>query len=108
MMLDRRQFLKTAGTGALALGALPPLLECAGIRRRDIPSCESAATCPSLTPEERGILCLASLAPSGHNTQPWTVRKAGNRRCLLSTSDAADDPLCVDLGGRRILNTQQP
>ena len=22
--------------------------------------------------------------------------------CLLYTSDAADDPLCVDLGGRRI------
>ena len=23
--------------------------------------------------------------------------------CLLYTSDAADDPLCVDLGGRRII-----
>ena len=34
-------------------------------------------------------------------------------RCLLYTSDAADDLLCVDLGGRRILkkkknNTHQP
>ncbi len=37
--------------------------------------------------------------------------------CLLYTSDAADDLLCVDLGGRRIIkkknntnnnNTQQP
>ena len=26
----------------------------------------------------------------------------GARLCLLYTSDAADDPLCVDLGGRRI------
>src|SRR5428012_20477 len=26
--------------------------------------------------------------------------------CLLYTSDAADDLLCVDLGGRRITNTQ--
>ena len=25
------------------------------------------------------------------------------RRCLLYTSDAADDLLCVDLGGRRII-----
>ena len=25
-------------------------------------------------------------------------------RCLLYTSDAADDPLCVDLGGRRNIN----
>ncbi len=26
------------------------------------------------------------------------------QRCLLYPSDAADDPLCVDLGGRRIIN----
>ena len=30
-------------------------------------------------------------------------RRAGARGCLLYTSDAADDLLCVDLGGRRIL-----
>ena len=28
--------------------------------------------------------------------------------CLLYTSDAADDLLCVDLGGRRILNKKTP
>ena len=27
----------------------------------------------------------------------------GTRGCLLYTSDAADDLLCVDLGGRRII-----
>ena len=27
--------------------------------------------------------------------------------CLLYTSDAADDLLCVDLGGRRIINTKK-
>src|SRR5450756_2399902 len=27
----------------------------------------------------------------------------GGRTCLLYTSDAADDLLCVDLGGRRII-----
>ena len=32
------------------------------------------------------------------------VRPGG---CLLYTSDAADDLPCVDLGGRRILNTKQ-
>ena len=26
-----------------------------------------------------------------------------NQNCLLYTSDAADDLLCVDLGGRRII-----
>jgi len=30
-------------------------------------------------------------------------QSADNKTCLLYTSDAADDLLCVDLGGRRIL-----
>ena len=29
-------------------------------------------------------------------------------RCLLYTSDAADDLLCVDLGGRRIIKKKKP
>ena len=28
--------------------------------------------------------------------------------CLLYTSDAADDLLCVDLGGRRIIKKKEP
>src|SRR5450756_1670261 len=32
----------------------------------------------------------------------WRSRPLA-RGCLLYTSDAADDPLCVDLGGRRII-----
>ena len=28
--------------------------------------------------------------------------------CLLYTSDAADDLLCVDLGGRRIIKNKNP
>ena len=31
---------------------------------------------------------------------------AGYGTCLLYTSDAADDLLCVDLGGRRIIKKQ--
>ena len=31
------------------------------------------------------------------------IRTALPKRCLLYTSDAADDPLCVDLSGRRII-----
>ena len=30
-----------------------------------------------------------------------------HRRCLLYTSDAADDLLCVDLGGRRIIKKKK-
>ena len=32
-----------------------------------------------------------------------TVDRGPRRACLLYTSDAADDLLCVDLGGRRII-----
>mgnify|MGYP007112059615 CR=1 FL=1 len=31
----------------------------------------------------------------------------GNSACLLYTSDAADDLLCVDLGGRRIIKKKK-
>ena len=37
-------------------------------------------------------------------------KQSGRRRylyfCLLYTSDAADDLLCVDLGGRRLIKTK--
>src|SRR5450756_405511 len=33
----------------------------------------------------------------------WTGSPNRNDNCLLYTSDAADDLLCVDLGGRRII-----
>ena len=45
------------------------------------------------------LLQVASRAPSGTNTQPWN--------CLLYTSDAADDLLCVDLGGRRLIKKKK-
>ena len=34
----------------------------------------------------------------------YPVHRDNGRTCLLYTSDAADDLLCVDLGGRRIIN----
>src|SRR5450756_2906099 len=40
----------------------------------------------------------------------WAHRIAVNRTlnaCLLYTSDAADDLLCVDLGGRRIIKKKK-
>ena len=36
-----------------------------------------------------------------------SVPSAGLWACLLYTSDAADDQLCVDLGGRRIIKTKK-
>ena len=36
----------------------------------------------------------------------WALRQPGYT-CLLYTSDAADDLLCVDLGGRRIIKKKK-
>src|SRR5450756_2371418 len=42
--------------------------------------------------------------PSGYVRIEWTFRSRWlTKLCLLYTSDAADDLLCVDLGGRRII-----
>src|SRR5450756_2544866 len=38
--------------------------------------------------------------------RPWTLNGT-NDSCLLYTSDAADDLLCVDLGGRRIIKKKK-
>src|SRR5450756_3253647 len=37
----------------------------------------------------------------------WLNSNVSNRSCLLYTSDAADDLLCVDLGGRRIIKKKK-
>ena len=60
--------------------------------------------------------------PAGHSSDEYSVQSASRRAprscrsgpmparscsCLLYTSDAADDLLCVDLGGRRIIKKKK-
>ena len=40
-------------------------------------------------------------------TRRLILQKARHYPCLLYTSDAADDLLCVDLGGRRIIKKKK-
>ena len=62
--------------------------------------------CPEVPVQNSMVIYLAhKLKKSG-----WDVTVAGTNApikllkvCLLYTSDAADDLLCVDLGGRRII-----
>ncbi|CUX40473.1 hypothetical protein BN3590_01216 [Clostridium sp. C105KSO15] len=35
------------------------------------------------------------------------ITEKGGKTCLLYTSDAADDLLCVDLGGRRLIKKKK-
>src|SRR5450756_670347 len=42
-------------------------------------------------------------AEAGQNAHRFSIEWSRIQPCLLYTSDAADDLLCVDLGGRRII-----
>ena len=57
--------------------------------------CALALAVASCGGEDRTPTRLPAITPPGAATLPYT--------CLLYTSDAADDLLCVTSGGRRIL-----
>jgi len=71
--MKRRKFLAIAGSSIVIAGVAYYLLsDKKNFIRADSKAGE--ATKIPLRPNEREILFLASLAPSGHNTQPWFVK----------------------------------
>lgn len=59
---------------------------CAGVVRSDLPTLSQGAAQSALLDDElRAILEYASLAPSGHNAQPWEVRLASSRRLFVAS-----------------------
>jgi len=87
MEMNRRSFLKrTVATGALAMGAGPLLGACSGVKRSDLMlSKGSIESVPGLNKEGAEILHYASLAPSGHNAQPWTVKIVSQGEWIIGT-----------------------
>lgn len=90
MTVDRRAFLKRAlaagavigGAGALANG-------CGGVRRGDLePDAAQGGPLAGLDDRRRSILAYAALAPSGHNSQPWTVRILAPDRWVIGADPA--------------------
>lgn len=71
--MKRRKFLGLAGASVVvAAGTAYLLSDRHPIVRADIKEGKNYKF--PLKPEEREILYLASLAPSGHNTQPWVIK----------------------------------
>ncbi|HEY9629533.1 MAG TPA: hypothetical protein V6C84_19705 [Coleofasciculaceae cyanobacterium] len=71
--MDRRKFIGIAGGTTVAAGTTAYLLSDKGnLSRADIKPVDSNSE--MLKPDEKEILFLASLAPSGHNTQPWFIQ----------------------------------
>ncbi len=104
MAMSRRAFARVLGAGLVcSLGSRA--LGASASSRRD----ETGASGPPVAPlDEVGmrILQLASLAPNGHNTQPWevalhdarswTIRSVENRR--LPAVDPNDRELTLSIG----------
>lgn len=71
--MNRRRFFGIAGGSVIAVGATGYLLsDKSNLVRSDFKTTNEIKETLSL--DEKEILFLASLAPSGHNTQPWFVQ----------------------------------
>ncbi|MGB3788781.1 MAG: hypothetical protein WA949_12275, partial [Phormidesmis sp.] len=72
-MINRQKFISIAAGTTLTVGATSYLLsDKHNLVRADIKPIDDNGI--TLRPDEKEILFLASLAPSGHNTQPWFVQ----------------------------------
>jgi hypothetical protein len=99
--MKRRTFLKGAmASGVLAGAGVPLLSSCSGVKRSDLPSSEETAK--ELDEESARILWYASLAPSGHNSQPWFVKVAGKGEWIIGGDPKRRLP-AVDPDNRELL-----
>jgi len=80
--MNRRHFIGIASGAVLATAGTAYLLsDRRNLLRADI--APEAEEHENLQPDEKEILFLASLAPSGHNTQPWFVQRLEPYRCII-------------------------
>ena len=71
--MNKRKFITTAIGGTIVAGTIAySLSDKHNLSRADVKPTSSPNS--TLKPDEKEILILASLAPSGHNTQPWFVQ----------------------------------
>jgi hypothetical protein len=99
--MERRAFLKgTMATGVLVAAGVPLLSSCSGVKISDLPSSEEAAK--GIDEEIARILWYASLAPSGHNSQPWFVKVAEKGKWIIGGDPKRRLP-AVDPDNRELL-----
>jgi hypothetical protein len=101
--MNRRNFLKFSGGGILLLGGMSMIHACSGVKREDLPRPnDEKMPIKGLEKDEMEILYLASLAPSGHNTQPWTVKIVEPKHWVIG-SDKKRWLTAVDPDNRELL-----
>ncbi|AEW00900.1 hypothetical protein A4D02_13150 [Niastella koreensis] len=95
--MNRRKFLGIAGGSVLVAGGVYYLLsDKQNFIRKDIKPYLSKKS--PLRPVEREILWLASLTPSGHNTQPWVVKYIEPYHWIVGNDTSVSD--LVETGRR--------
>ena len=80
--MNRRQFISYSGLGLAIIGGIyifNPLAQSKAIMRNLYNSVKG------IDGDSLEIIYLASLAPSGHNTQPWTVTIIDNNHWMIGT-----------------------
>jgi hypothetical protein len=102
MKIGRREFIKGA-SGMVIVSSLPFITGCRGVKRDDFPMAhESEQMAKFLGKEEIEIFSLASLAPSGHNAQPWMVKVIEPGHWIIGTAKDRWLP-AVDPENREVL-----
>jgi len=106
-MTNRRDFLKLSGEGLILLGGMSAISACSGVKRNDVSRWNGEqGAIKGLGKDEMEILYLASLAPSSHNTQPWTVKIlepkrwviGSDKKCWLPVVDPKNRELLLSIG----------
>lgn len=102
MNTTRRTFVKSFLGGAVAVSTLPFLTGCGNITRKDIQTQNNIIPNENLDATLYDILYYASLAPSGHNAQPWFVKLLDNRNLIIGVEPKRRLP-AVDPDNRETL-----
>jgi hypothetical protein len=103
MSISRRSFLKYAGESMVLLGGLSLMNSCNGLKRSDLERRpEEERSVRGLEKDELEIVELASLAPSGHNAQPWTVKVVEPKHWIIGSEKKRWLP-AVDPENRELL-----
>jgi hypothetical protein len=101
MEIKRRDFIRAAG-GLMLASSVPGLYGFGDLTRKDIQEDDYGRLAKLLSRDEYDILCLASLAPSGHNAQPWAIRVIEPGKWILGSSKQRWLP-GVDPGNRELM-----
>lgn len=100
--IDRRELIGTMGKSLFLLCAATLLQGCGGVSRENLLVEKKDELSVFPNPDAQRILRLASLAPSGHNAQPWTVKLMEPQRWIIGSERARWLP-AVDPHNRELL-----